>query len=253
MKITDIIALARKKAHANSTTFPDADMLLYFKARVPQYQADIEKVNEGYAGSIQYRTIKATGDGTWTQDGNTYLTREYNLPADILDRLDHVYAKLDGTNWIPLVHYDRIDINTPFKEENIEARFSNEEGVAGYTIFRSSLMLLTGDIPSDITNGLEIWSYSFTDLFTSIPVVDSADDVEFEVYGIPEQLQELLAIDLALMWKSDNEGNSKGLTKDEQLRDIMYSKRLQNLKNMDRSKKVSFQRPNDGYDNGFNL
>lgn len=252
MKITDVVALARDKAHANESTFPNSKFVIYFKAKVPQYQADIEKVNEGFMGSIEHRDLKATGTGEYTEEGVDYLTREYNLPADMIDRLDHVYAKLDGINWVELMDLTDRFKGLAFKEDIIKSKFSNEEGVAGYKIFRRSLFLLCGEIAEDVTNGLEIWTFSFPDLFSSIPAVGSADDVEMEVYGIPEQMQELLAMDLAIEWKQNRE-KPIPLTKDEQLRDIIYNKKLVDLKGFNRSKVLQFDRPDDGYANGFNL
>ncbi len=246
------MALARSNSGSNSVTFDDAKMLLYFKAIVPQYQADIEKVNEGYMGSIEHRNLRATGDGTWTQDADVRLTREYNLPTDMLDRLDHVYARLDGINWIPLIDYDRTDIKMPFKEDNIKARYSNDEGSAGYTIFRKALFLLCGEILEEVTDGLEIWTYTFPPLFTAIPEVDSINDKEMDTYGIPEQLHKILAMDLSIQWKNDRV-TPIPLNKDEQLRDVQYKERMKNLKGLNRSKIMSFERPKDGYDNGFNL
>lgn len=253
MKITDIVSLARKKSKTNTTTFSDADMLLYIKAKLPQFQADIEEVNEDYMGSIEYRDLRATGTtGTYVADGVTYLSREYNLPSDMIPRLKAVTAKLNGTDWVNLKQYDLNDLRMPFEEDRILEKFTNDEGIAGYEIFRGSLFLLTGAIASEVVGGLKIWTYSFSALPSSIPTVGGEGDVEFDTYGIPETMHELFATALSLEWKS-NQDVPVPLTAMEQNYYALYAKSLQSLKGLDRSKEIIFQRPADRYDNGFNL
>jgi len=252
MRITDVVNLARKKVKANSTTFSDSDMLLYIKAKLPIFQTDIEAVNEDYFGSIEYRDLIATGTGVTTVDEVEVLTREYNLPSDMIPRLNRVYAKLDGSNWIALKEYDEVDISVPFKEDNIKSRFDNSEGIAGYHIFRGSLFILSGEIEEDIENGLEIWTYAFTSIPGSIPTAGSDDDVEMEVYGIPESLQELFAVALGMEWKS-NQAVPIPFNSSEANFYALYDKELKKLKGLNRSREIAFEKPRNSYDNGFNL
>lgn len=253
MKITDIVSLARKKSKTNTITFPDADMLLYIKAKLPQFQADIEEVNEDYMGSIEFRDLRATGTtGTYEDTGVTYLSREYNLPSDMIPRLKSVSAMLNGSDWVNLKQYDLNDIKIPFEEDRILQRFTNEEGVAGYEIFRGSLFLLTGEIATAVDDGLKIWTYSFSALPASIPAVGAEGDVEFDTYGIPEPMHELFALALSMEWKS-NQDVPVPFSGQEQSFYALYAKQLQSLKGLDRSKEIIFERPADRYDNGFNL
>jgi len=252
MRITEVINLARRKSKTNSATFSDADMLLYLKAKIPQYQSDIEQTNEDYMGSIEFRDLRATGDGSYTDDGETFLSREYNLPTDMIPRLKFVTAKLDGENWIRLKQYDLNDIKIPFEEDNILSKFNNTEGIAGYEIFRGSLFLLTGEIEEDITDGLKIWTYSFSALPATIPVVNSTQDVDLDVYGIPETMHELLATSLCIEWKSNLE-TPVPLTITEQNYYALYEKALRSLRALDRDQEVQFSRPADNYGKGFNL
>ena len=252
MRITEVIDLARRKSKTNSATFSDSDMLLYLKAKIPQFQSDIEQTNEDYMGSIEFRDLRATGDGTYVDSGTTYLSREYNLPTDMIPRLKFVSAKLSGDSWIRLKQYDLNDIKIPFEEENILANFDNSEGIAGYEIFRGSLFLLTGEIKEDITNGLKIWTYSFSALPATIPVASSEQDVDLDVYGIPETMHELLATALCIEWKGNLE-TPVPLTLAEQNYYALYEKALRGLRALDRDQELSFSRPDDGYDNGFNL
>lgn len=248
MRVVDIVSLGRKKCGTNSSTLTDADALLYLKAKMPVYQSDVEAVNQGHMGSIEKRDLKATGNGIWTDSGTDYLTREYNLPADMIPRIDHVYACLDGTNFIELKEYQGIDSNVPFKETNIKERYTNDEGIAGYRIFRGSIMLLCGEIENDVTDGLEIWVYSFPDLSE----LTATSTNQMDLYGIPESMHELMAIDLSIEWKSNRDKPLK-LTADEILRDTKYNKELKKLKGMNRSGEVTFNKPRDSYNNGFGL
>lgn len=253
MKITDIVSLARKKSKTNTTTFPDADMLLYIKTKLPQFQADIEEVNEDYMGSIEFRDLRATGTtGTYEDTGVTYLSREYNLPSDMIPRIKYVSAMLNGSDWIRLRQYDLNDVKIPFEEARILERFTNDEGIAGYEIFRGSLFLLTGEIKNAVDDGLKIWTYSFSSLPASIPVAGGEGDVEFDTYGIPETMQELFALALSMEWKS-NQDVPVPFSGAEQNFYALYAKSLQSLKSTDRSNEITFERPVDRYDNGFNL
>jgi len=255
MRVTDIFSLARLKTKTNTTSFPNTEMLLYTKAKLPVYQADIEEVNENYNGSIEYRDLVATDEGTYVSDETTYLTREYNLPSDMIPRLGKIYAKLDGTNWVLLRSYNLQEAGIQ-EEDNTTAKFTNKEGTsfgsAGYCIFRGSIFLLTGEIEDDVTGGLKIWTYSFTSVVTEVPDVGGDGDIEFELYGIPETMQELFAVALGLEWKSNQE-RPIPLTSMEQNYYALYSKQLDSLKGLDRSREIKFERPADGYDNGFNL
>jgi len=253
MKITDIVSLARVKSKTNTTTFPDTEALLYIKAKLPQFQADIEEVNEDYMGSIEFRDLRVTGTtGTYVDTGVTYLSREYNLPSDMIPRLKSVSAMLNGEDWVDLKQYDLNDLKIPFEEERILQRFTNDEGIAGYEIFRGSLFLLTGEIETAVTDGLKIWTYSFSALPSSIPAVGAEGDVEFDLYGIPETMHELFATALSMEWKS-NQDVPVPFTSMEQNFYALYAKALHSLKGLDRGKETIFQRPSDRYDNGFNL
>jgi len=228
-------------------------MLLYLKAKIPQYQADIEATNEDYMGTIEYRDLRATGTtGTYLDGGVSYLSREYNLPYDMINRIKFVTAKLDGDSWIRLKQYDLNDIKIPFEEENILATFDNSEGVAGYEIFRGSLFLLTGEIAAEVIGGLKIWAYSYSQLPATIPVAGSTEDIDLDLYVIPETMHELLAVALSLEWKSNLE-TPVPLTSMEQNYYILYEKALRGLRALDRDQELSFARPADGYDNGFVL
>lgn len=253
MKTTDIVSLARKKTKTNSSTFTDADMILYIKAKLPQFQADIEEVNEDLMGSVEYRDLRVTGTtGSYVDTGVTYISREYNLPADMIPRIKTISAKLNGTDWIRLKNYDLNDIKIPFEEDRILETFTNDEGIAGYELFRSSIFLLTGAITSVVSGGLKIWTYSFTAAPATMPVVGSAEDVEFDMYGVPETMHELFAIALGMEWKSNQE-MPVAYNSSEQNFYALYSKALGSLRSMDRDKEMIFRRPSDRYSNGFNL
>ena len=255
MKITDIVSLARKKSKTNSTTFPNSDMVLYFKAKLPLFQADVEDVNEDYMGSIEYRDLRATGTtGTYEDGGTTYLSREYNLPSDMINRLQNVYAKLDGENWTWLKHYREETLQMPIEEDNILEVFNNELGTAGYFIFRGSLFLLTGEIEDDVTAGLKLWDYAYSAEISEIPTAGTDDDVDLTYYGIPKTLHEVFAVALSAEWKSNQEVPVP-LTAEEQTYYAMYSTkdRFKQLKDMHRGDELSFPLPADSYGSGFNL
>jgi len=252
MRLTEVIDLARRKTKSNVNTFSNVDMLLYLKAKMPQFQSDIEEVNEDYMGSIEFRDLRATGDGTYIDGADTLLSREYNLPYDMINRLKFITAKLDGENAIRLKHYDLNEIKIPFEEDRILQTFNNTEGIAGYELFRGSIFLLCGEIEEDVDAGLKLWSYAYSEIPTEIPEAGSDDDLDLDVYGIPETMHELLSICLGIEWKSNLEVPVP-LTITEQKYDISYKEVLKSLKGLDRDEEIQFDRPLDAYDKGFNL
>jgi len=252
MRISQVIDLARRKAKANATTFSDRDMLLYMKAKLPIFQTEIEKVNEEHMGTMETRDLRATGDGTYEFEGSTYLSREYSLPVNLIPRIKFIQAKLDGVNWLRLVHHNLDDYKIPIKEDYIKELFSNNIGIAGYDIFRGSIILLTGEIEEDIIGGLEIWAYAYTDIpdITITPLSD--EDVDLEVYGIPDNMHDLFATALCMEWKQNLE-SPVPLSMDEQAFPILFEKQIRNLRKMNRDRDLIFKRPADNYGDGYNL
>lgn len=254
MRITEVVSLARKMSRTNENTFPNDEMLLYIKADLPIFQADIESVNEDYMGSIEYRDLRATGTGTYVEDGETYLTREYNLPTDMINRLQNVYAKLDGQNWIWLRHYREETLKIPFEEKNILAIFNNTQGIAGYIIFRGSLFLLSGEIKQPVPSGLKLWDYSYSSEISAIPQAGSEEDKDLTYYGIPKTLHKVFAVALSAEWKS-NQDRPIPLTPEEQMYYSIYcaKDRIKELRDMNRGDELTFPLPENDYNNGFNL
>lgn len=251
MRITDVLALARDNCGANENSFSNAKAVLYLKAIVPTFQADIEGVDEQYMGSIEYRDLRATGDGTYVDTGVTYLSREYNLPTDMIPRLAKVHAKLDGTNFMPMKRYSFQNIEVPLEEDLIQQEYPSIVNKAGFTIFRGSLFILSGEIETTIVNGLKIWTYAFSSEISTIPAVGSDDDVDLQVFGIPETLHGLLATALSLKWRG-NHPTPLPLTPEEQNYYALYGKALAGLKGLDRGKEIIPAQPLDRYNNGFN-
>jgi hypothetical protein len=172
----------------------------------------------------------------------------------MLNRLQNVFAMLDGENWIWLKPYREEDLKMPFEEDIILSRFSNTEGVAGYFTFRSSLFLLSGEIENDVTSGLKLWNYSYSDLPSTMPVAGTADDKDLSYYGIPKSLHNTVALALSVEWKS-NQSTPVPLTAEEQKYYSIYNNkdRFAQLKGMNRGEDMTFGKPVDSYDNGFNL
>jgi hypothetical protein len=255
MTITNIVNLARDKSNTNSNTFSDEKFLLYFQAKVPQFQSDVELVNEDHMGSVDYRDLRATGTGTYTDGADTLYTREYNLPSDMLNKLKSVFAKLDGTNWTWLPELQEVDEKILFEDEDtIKETYGLDSSTAGYFIFRGSLFIVSGEIEEAVTGGLVLWNYSYSDLPTTMPTAGSEADVDLSYYGIPKSLHETFAVALSVEWKS-NQSTPVPLTAEEQKYYAVYNNkdRFKDLKNMNRSRAIIFDKPANPYDNGFNL
>lgn len=118
-------AYVRLKTRTNSTTFTDADMLIFMEQRQDELAQEIIKLDEDLLLIPQTFNLVAST-----------TSREYSFPSDILARMKRVEAKLNGTDFVKLEEIDMSTINTPLATEaDITDNFGNEYGQANLICF----------------------------------------------------------------------------------------------------------------------
>lgn len=187
-------SLVRYKTRNNSTSFPDAEMLVYMEARQDEIAGDILKADEDILLIPQYTTLVAN-------------QREYPEPADMLSRIKRVEGKLDGTNWIKLNELDITQHDYPITlEADITKYFTNNEGEAYFDIMRKAITIYSGTIV-DVTNGLRMWINTWPATITDLTEATTDMSVDPSVYthGIPRELHEIWARGVGIDYKSSRE------------------------------------------------
>jgi len=219
----------RLKTRTNSTSFTDADMLIFMRARQQEIAEAILRADEDILLVPQYRSLVAD-------------QRDYSYPGDILSRIKKAEAKLDGTNWIVLTEIDINDFNTPIATEaNITANFNNSqlsednpEG-ARFDLIRRSLVIYSGTITS-VTNGLRLYCDTYPSEITDLTsTTDMSEDPSTTTHGVPRPMHRIWADGVVIDWK---ESRSKPIPLNEREQNYEYrlEKAIQVLKhgNLDR-------------------
>lgn len=231
----------RLKTRTNSTTLTDANLMLIANIFIDEFAKDIVKVNEDYFGSPETTDLVAN-------------QREYPLPADKLNQIKYVEAKLDGTNWITLDELDLLQYRGTTDEAAIVSAFANTKGLAKYDLFRESLWLYSGTITS-VSGGLKLWTFSWPAKITDLTsTTDMSVDPSTTSHGFPRAFHKLLADRVIIEWKELGD-KPIPLTEREQNFATYYGLSIQSIRNPNLSRVVV---PNNlttsqTFDDGFDL
>lgn len=232
---TTFASYIRKKTRSNTTTFTDADMVVYANVFKDLIAQEVIKYNPHYFGMYSLASLVAD-------------QREYSLPNDILSKIFEVEAKLDGTNWSKLSETNINVDNYVLTETNIRNEFSNKS--PAFFFLRNSIYLLTGDAITSVSDGLRLWYVSYPADFTTFAsgTSDMSDPPTDTTHGWPRPFQELLARRIIIEYKSSLD-KPIPLTDKEQQWETDFYKACQSVadKNLDRSLKATVP-----YDDGSN-
>lgn len=181
--------LVRKKTKSDSTSFPNADILLYMNV-----------FKDELAGKLQERRPEI-----WNMPFTTDLEadqREYAIETDILNRLIYLEIDLDNDGkFVPLRKTQYLHFGEGLTEDNIVARFQNDPK---YILRRGAIYVLSKDI-IDVTAGLrgvyDIFPANITDITSS---VDMAINPSTTSFGVPRTLHEIWCRRVAIAYKDEN-------------------------------------------------
>lgn len=180
----------RTLTKTNTTTFPDASIIALANVVKDDLAKDILKVNEDIFGMQYLRNLVAD-------------QREYSLPAEILNQIKYVEAKIDGTNWKKMTETDLNSYGNPTSETDIRYYFS---GKYAFDIFRASLWLLTGEAITAVTDGLKLWAIQWPEDLSAITgTTDMSVASTTTEVAMPRATHEVWARRVSIAYKESKE------------------------------------------------
>lgn len=209
----------RLKTRTNSTTFPDADILVYANIVKDEIAKEIIKANEDYFGIESLRDL---------ENG----IRKYLFPTYMLSQMKYIQAKLDGTNWVKLDEFDITSYDRPTDEDSIRANFAGRN--PAFDIFGGELSIYSEDPIIDVTDGLKLWSIVYPADLTSLSGdADMSVNPSLTEFGMPRQLHKVWATKVIIEYKTSKEKpiplTEQELKVDVDLQSAINSLKLQNL------------------------
>lgn len=206
MKGTTFASYIRKETKTNSTTFSDADIVLYANIVKDDLAAEIvSNVDEGYFDMELFRDLEAD-------------IRDYTFPDDLLKHIKSVAAKLDGSNWSPLLEGDNSQFDdTPILENShIKELYSGRR--PEFVISGRGLKLLTGDDIIAVEDGLKMLAEIYPEDITTTTLA-SATDLSVPsldtTHALPRQVHKHWATMVIVAYKQSRD-KPIPLTKQEQ-------------------------------------
>lgn len=209
----------RLKTRTNSTTFPDADILVYANIVKDEIAKEIIKANEDYFGIESLRDLESG-------------IRKYLFPTYMLSQMKYIQAKLDGTNWVKLDEFDVTSYDRPTDEDSIRANFAGRN--PAFDIFGGELSIYSEDPIIDVTGGLKLWSIVYPADLTSLSGdADMSVNPSLTEFGMPRQLHKVWATKVIIEYKTSKEKpiplTEQELKVDVDLQSAINSLKLQNL------------------------
>ncbi len=226
----------RTQTKSNSTTFPDATLLLYANIVKDDIAKEITKISEDYFGMKFVRNLEAG-------------KRKYSFPTDILNNIKYVQAKLDGENWRVLRQFDVNFYQKPTDEASILSQFEGKE--PQFDIYGANLEIYSDKTIIDVADGLELWGMIYPkDLSSLSGNVDMSIPPDNVSFGMPRQLHLIWATKVIVMYKNSKD-RPIPLTEQEANvdRDLLLA--IRSLTGLDLNQSVIGQLPNmwnDGQD-----
>lgn len=193
MTSTEFATYVRFKTRTDSTSFTDAEILALMEIRQVEIAREILTADEDIL------LIPMTDDLVADQ-------REYAFDAEFLGKIKRVEAKLDETDFIPLIEIDMTSIKVPIaSESDITSQFTNDKGEAFYHISRNALYIYSGTITA-VTGGLKTWENTFPSAVAALNgTTDMAVDPSTTTHGIPRVLHEIWARGVIIDYKESRE------------------------------------------------
>ena len=186
---TQLAALVRLKTSTNSTTFTNADMLVYVNLFKDEIASKIVERNNGMF--LVPSTFNLVAD-----------QREYAFPDDMLNRLHKFEVKFASSDSRFQSTYVK-DYSGSETESEITKNYTNQQGHFAHTIRRRALYVLSGTIIA-VTNGGRIWYHVFpADLANMTGSTDLGVDPSTTTFGIPRQFHELLGRRVSIEYKQN--------------------------------------------------
>lgn len=226
----------RDKTKTNSTTFPDAKILLYANIIKDDIAKEITKANEDYFGMKFYRNLEAG-------------KRSYSFPSDILNTMKYLQAKLDGTKQKVLTQFDVNSWKRPTNESEILEYWQGKD--PQFDIYGGSIEIYSDSAIIDVTNGLELWAMAYpADLASLAGTTDLSVPKDVYSTALPRQVHYVWATKVVIEYKNSKE-KPIPLTEHEAKVDQDLQLAINALKGQDLNRSITATLPdcfNDGQD-----
>lgn len=234
----------RKQTGTNTSTFTDADLLVYANIYKDELAKRIVRTKEDVFGMPMVIDLAINDDGS--------PQREYPLDPDSFQQVKYVEAKLDGVNTIPLTEMDLTGYRGSTDEADIANHFNNTKGGAFFDLFRGSLFIYSGTFGA-VAQGLKLWTFQWPAKFTTDMLgtdEEMSNDPSTTSAGFPREFQELLARRVIIAKKTESDKPMQ-LTDNEKKYDMDLATALDEFSNHD---PIFAALPEENrMDNGFNL
>jgi len=189
MKPNELATYVRLLTKTNSTTFTDADMLVFANLYIDEFASRIVEMDTG-AFEVPYLFNLVANQ------------REYAIGDDVLNRLHKVEIKFTATDDRQPATYVK-DYRGSETEAQITSLYSNGLGGFAYTLRRRAMLLLSGTIIT-VSQGVRMTSLVFPEKLANL--TDSSVSMEVDpsstTFGFPRQFHELLGRKISIAWKS---------------------------------------------------
>ena len=223
---TTFASLIREYTRTNSTSLPDATIVLLANTVKDDFAAEIIKADENIFGVVATNNLRAS-------DADDITQREYKLPQDNL-KVIKVEAMPDGESWLPFEKFDLSIYKKPTTDPQVTEQFANVEGSAFWHKFRNAIWLFCGAITAT-NNALEIHYIAYPADITTDDLSGSTDlseDPTNTTSQLPRQFHELWARKVSIMWKS-NRSKPIPLSERELQFEVDFQKKMDSIENID--------------------
>lgn len=210
MKGTTFADYIRKQTKTNSTTLPDADIVVYANVVKDDLAADIAaNVDEHYFDMELTRDLEAD-------------IRNYTFANDILNHMTVAYGKLDGSSWSPLMEADisQFDETAILENASIKELYTGKK--PQFRISGRELIVLSGDDIAAVTDGLKMIAEIYPEDVTAAMLAASQDlsiPSSDTVHSLPRQVHKHWATKVIIEYKESRD-KPIPLTKKEQRVDL---------------------------------
>lgn len=202
---TQLASLIRAKTRTTSTTFPDADMLVYVNTYIDEL-----------AGRIQQER-----PSIWNMPATFDLeadTREYGFPSDTLNNIVSLELKFTSSgSFVPAYPLKKNPSDFALTEAEITGSYTNLN--PQYFVRRKALYVLSGTITAVTGGGKLVYNAFPASLANLSGSTDLSVDPSTTTHGFPREFHELLARRVAIEYKDINGMalSTKELAYDEEL------------------------------------
>lgn len=196
MKGTTFAAYIREKTKTNSTTLTDAKIVtLGNVAKDDLAEEIVANVDEHYFDMELTRDLEAD-------------IRNYTVADDLLKHMTAVYAKLDGSNWEPLLEADISQFDDTAILDNTKIKDLYSALKPQFRISGREIILLNGDDITAVTEGLKMIAEIYPeDLSTAM--LASSDDLSIPssdtTHRLPRQLHKIWATMIIIDYKQSRD------------------------------------------------